>query len=145
MEFLKTAWDKVIAIGAGIGGFIAGLYGGWDVSMWVLVGIMAIDYASGLVVAAMGKSGKSESGGLDSNVGWKGLARKFLTLLLVLVAAMVDRVLGDGAAFRTMACWFYIANEALSILENTALAGVHWPEGLKKALEQMKAKSEEIE
>lgn len=145
MDFFKEAWDKIILMGAGIGGFVAGLYGGWDVSMWVLVGIMAVDYISGLMVAAMGKSGKSEGGGLDSNIGWKGLARKLITLLLVLVAAMVDRVIGNGAAFRTMACWFYIANEALSVLENTALAGVPYPDALKQALEQMKAKGSSTE
>lgn len=146
-NFLQTAWDKVLGALAIVGGLLAGLYGGeLDVSMYVLLGLMVVDFASGLIVAAMGKSPKSETGTLNSNTGLKGIGKKIMILLLVTVAALVDKVLGGGnAAFRTMACWFYIANEGLSVLENSALAGVPWPDGLKKALEQLKTKDKDQE
>lgn len=92
----------------------------------------------------MGRSGKTDGGGLDSKVGWEGLLRKGMILLVVLVASLLDRVVGgEGWMFRNMACWFYIANEGLSILENSSLARVPWPEGIKKMLEQMKKKEAE--
>lgn len=138
-EFLVRSWAEIIKVCAAIGGFFSGLYGGWDLAMTVLVCCMAIDYISGLIVAAMGKSKKTEGGGLDSKIGLHGLLRKGMIMLIVLVAALLDKIIGsDGAMFRSAACWFYIANECLSILENSSLAGVPWPEALKKALEQMK-------
>jgi toxin secretion/phage lysis holin len=135
-------WDNIIKWLAGAAGVVAGLFGGWDTMIMVLVACMAIDYLSGCVVAAMGKSMKTESGGLDSKVGFIGLAKKMMIILAVLLGALVDRVIGQPV-FRSMVIWFYIANEALSILENLALAGVAFPAGMKKALEQIKSKNDE--
>lgn len=107
--------------------------------MYVLLVLMAIDYVSGVIVALMGKSAKSNGGGLDSKIGFVGLARKGLMLLVVLVAAQMDTALGtEQAIFRDATCWFYIANEGLSVLENLALAGVPFPERIKHLLEQTK-------
>lgn len=133
-------WDNIVKWLAAAAGVVAGLFGGWDTMIMVLVACMVIDYISGCVVAAMGRSQKTESGGLDSKIGFIGLAKKMLILLAVLLGALVDRVIGQPV-FRSMVIWFYIANEALSILENLALAGVAFPEGMKKALEQIKSRN----
>ena len=145
-EFLQSAWADILKGLAAAGGFVLGLYGERDVLMTVLVCCMAVDYLLGLVVAVMGRSRKTENGGLSSEIGFKGLLRKGVILMMVLLASLVDRVLGAGSnAFRTMACLFYIANEGLSVIENSALAGVPWPEKLKNALEMMKSNKEEKE
>lgn len=134
---MDKMWERSVRLAAACAGAAVGLLGGWDVLLQVLMVLMAADYASGLAVALMGKSRKTAYGGLSSKVGAAGLARKGLMLLVVLVAAMVDRALGAGSAMcRDAACWFYIANEGLSILENLGLAGVPYPQRLKKLLGQ---------
>lgn len=138
MDFLKTAWDKVVIGAVAVGGFLATTLGGWDITLRVLLICMAVDFVTGLIVAALNRSGKTEGGGLDSRAGAKGIAKKVLALLIVVLATAIDSAIGEGAVFRDMVCWFYIANEALSILENTSLAGVPWPPKLKEALEQLK-------
>lgn len=134
-----TTWDRVVKLLAGIAGAIFGAFGGASPVMYVLLALMGIDYASGIIVAIMGKSIKTNGGGLDSKIGFNGLARKGLMLLVVLVAAQMDHALGaQQAVFRDAACWFYIANEGLSVLENMALAGVPFPEKIRHLLEQTK-------
>ena len=134
---METVWDKVLKVIATICGAIAGAFGGWDKLLIVLVIMMAIDYVSGVVVAWMGKSNKTEYGGLSSKVGAQGLLKKGLMMLVVLVAALLDRAMGGQAAVcRDAACWFYIANEGISLLENLSLAGVPFPEKIKELLGQ---------
>ncbi len=134
---MNRIWDKAVRGMAALGGAVAGLLGGWDPLLRVLVVLMAADYLTGLLVALMGKSQKTEYGGLSSKVGAMGLARKGLMLSVVLVAAMMDSVIGTGSAMcRDAACWFYIANEGISILENAGLAGAPYPEKLKQLLGQ---------
>ena len=135
------SWDKVVKTIAAIAGAIAGLFGGFDVMLQVLVGAMIIDYITGWIVAILGNSIKTASGHLDSNIAWKGLLKKGLALLVVLLGAMLDRAVGQQV-FRNMVVWFYIANEGLSILENLALAGVPFPSSVKKMLEQMRDKND---
>lgn len=137
-------WDKVVKSLAAIGGAIAGAFGGFDTMLLVLVAFMAVDYVTGLVVAWMGKSHKSDNGHLDSKVGFVGIARKGLMMLVVLVGALLDKAMGtETSVFRDMVIWFYLANEGLSLLENLALAGVPFPARLLKALEQLKEKNED--
>ena len=141
--FLQNIWTNIVKSVAAAGGFVLGLYGKWDVLMTVLVCCMAVDYVLGIIVALMGKSPKTENGGLASDIGFKGLLKKAVIMMLVLLASLVDMAIGTGAnSFRTMACLFYIANEGLSVIENSALAGVPWPEKLKNALEMMKTKDD---
>ena len=136
---MDTIWDKVLKVLAAAGGAIAGAFGGWDKLLMVLVAMMAIDYASGVVVALMGKSDKTEYGGLSSKVGAIGLAKKGLMMLVVLVGALLDRAMGGGASVcRDAVCWFYIANEGLSLLENLMHAGVPFPAKIKELLGQKK-------
>lgn len=137
-------WDKLVKVLAAIGGAVAGVFGGFDTMMIVLVAFMVIDYATGMLVAWMGKSIKTETGHLDSKVGFIGLCKKCLMLIFVLMAALLDRAMGtDAAIFRSMVIWFYIANEGLSVLENLALAGVPFPRRIRQALEQLRDKNDE--
>lgn len=136
---MQTLWEKITKILAVLGGAVAGAFGGWDALLSVLVAMMAIDYVSGVLVAWMGKSTKTEYGGLSSKVGAQGLLKKGMMMLVVLIAALLDSVMGtEQAICRNAACWFYIANEGLSFLENLAIAGVPFPERLKELLGQKK-------
>lgn len=138
-----NAWDKIVKGVAAACGAVAGLFVGYEKMMIVLLCCMAIDYATGLVVAALGKSQKTETGHLDSKIGFAGICKKALMLLVVLMAALLDKAMGtEGAVFRAMIVWFYVANESLSILENLSLAGVPFPAKIKDALEQLKAKND---
>ena len=136
---MERLWEKIVRGLAALGGAAAGLLGGWDPLLRVLTVLMAVDYLTGILVALMGKSPKTEYGGLSSRAGAAGLARKGLMLCVVLVAAMADSAAGTGASVcRDAACWFYIANEGISILENAGLAGAPYPEKLKQLLGQKK-------
>ncbi|MBP3647988.1 MAG: phage holin family protein [Clostridia bacterium] len=134
---MDKVFDKTIRVLAAAGGAVAGALGGWDALLRVLVWMMAADYASGVIVAVMGRSRKTDYGGLSSKVGAAGILRKGLMLMVVLAAALLDSAMGDtNAMCRDAACWFYIANEGLSLLENLGLMGVPFPEKLKLLLGQ---------
>lgn len=130
---METVWKHVLRMAGALGGAISGVLGGWDATLRVLIVMMAADYLSGLMVAAMGRSTKTDYGGLSSKVGFVGLAKKGLMLLVVLVATMLDEAVGM-AICRDAACWFYIANEGLSLFENMSLVGVPFPEKIKELL-----------
>ena len=126
------------------GSFIAGLFGGFDASMVTLLAFMGVDYVTGLIVAAAGKSRKSENGGLSSKIGLKGLAKKCVVLLLVLVSARLDITLGTSY-IRDAVCIGFIVNELLSIIENAGLLGVPLPKALKNAIEILQVKNNKEE
>lgn len=137
---IKNAAIGVLAV---IGSAVAEALGGWDMALQVLIGFMVIDYATGWLVAAVWhKSGKSKSGALSSDAGFKGLVKKCVVLAVVWMGAMLDRVTG-GNVVRTAVCMFFIANEGLSILENTAIMGVPYPAFVKNMLDAMKQSAEE--
>ena len=119
-----------------VGSFIAALFGGLDSALATLLIFMGVDYVTGLMVAAAGKSPK---GKLSSKVGWKGLAKKCVILLLVLVAARLDVVLGTSYV-RAGVCIAFLCNEVISILENAGLIGVPLPAALKKTVELLQKK-----
>lgn len=132
----------VTAVGVA-GGFIASLFGGWDAALTTLLIFMGVDYATGLVVAGVfHKSQKSEDGALESRAGWKGLCRKGVTLLVVLVACRLDMVTGS-TFIRDATVIAFIANETISIVENAGLMGVPIPEVVVKAIDILKQKSDE--
>ena len=130
---MEQIWRGFVKGTVALGGAVAGAMGGWDAALKVLVAMMVIDYASGLIVAFMGKSNKTDYGGLSSKVGAVGLAKKGLMLCVVLVAALLDTAMGT-AMCRDAACWFYIANEGISVLENLNLVGVPFPAKLRELL-----------
>ncbi len=121
------------------GSFIAGLFGGFDASIVTLLIFMSVDYITGLIVAAVNKSPKSKNGGLSSAIGLKGLAKKCVILMLVLVAARLDFTL-DTSYIRDAVCIGFMANELLSIIENAGLLGVPLPAALKNAIEILQSK-----
>ena len=125
------------------GGAVAAAFGGWDAAMAALMVCMAVDYISGSLVALVfHRSNKTESGAYDSRYGWKGLCRKGLMLLFVLVAVRMDALLGADYV-RDAVCIGFCVNEVLSIVENLGLAGVPMPEVVVKALEQLQEKGKE--
>lgn len=108
------------------------LFGAWDTALIVLVSFMAVDYGTGLIKAYINKV-------VSSDVGLKGIARKSLILAVLICAVLLDRLINSGTwVFRTLVCYFYIANEGISLLENCAQLGLPVPEGLKDALVQLK-------
>ena len=130
-----------ICTGFGIvGSLIAGVFGGWDTSIRALLIFMAVDYLMGLACAGIfRKSPKTESGGLQSKAGWKGLCRKVATLALVIVAAQLDSVL-QTSYIRDAVCIAFMVNELISMIENVGLMGVNFPEPLKKAIDLLQKK-----
>lgn len=126
-----------------IGSSIAAAFGGWDAAMITLIIFMAVDYLTGLIVAGVfHNSPKSEGGTMESKAGWKGLCRKGMTLLIVLIAARLDMLLGTGF-IRDAVIIAYIANEAISIIENAGLMGVPIPAAIRKAVEVLQQKGEQ--
>ena len=131
---MENVWKTIVKVVLTVGGAVGGALGGWDPLLSVLIGMMAADYISGVIVAAMGKSQKTEYGGLSSKVGWIGLAKKGMMLLVVLIGTLLDGALGVDAMCRDAVCWFYVANEGLSLVENLNLMGVPFPEKIKEIL-----------
>ena len=128
-----------------LGASIASLFGGWDTAMVTLLIFMAIDYISGLIVAAVfKKSPKTETGALESRAGFKGLFRKGMTLLIVLIACRLDLVMHTNF-IRDAVVIAYIVNESISIIENTGLMGIPVPKAIIKAIDILKRKEDEKE
>lgn len=125
-----------------VGGAVASLFGGWDAAIQTLILFMGIDYITGLIVAGVfHKSQKSESGTLESHAGWKGLCKKGVSLLIVLVACRLDLVMGS-TFIRDAVVIAFIANETISIIENAGLMGVPIPAVITNAIEVLKKRAE---
>ena len=125
-----------------IGGFIASLFGGWDAALVTLIIFMGIDYSTGLIVAGLfHNSEKTPGGGLESRVGWKGLCRKGVTLLVVLVACRLDLMIGSNF-IRDAVIIAFVVNETISIIENAGLMGIPIPTAIMRAIEILKNKAE---
>lgn len=129
-------------IGA-VGSAIASAFGGWDASFSTLLIFMAIDYMTGLLVAGVfHASPKSENGALESKAGFKGLVRKGLILVIILVACRLDLLLGVNY-IRDAACIAFIINELISMIENFGLMGVPFPETVRNAIELLQKKGDD--
>ena len=128
-------------IGA-IGGGIAALFGGWDSALVTLIIFMGIDFATGMITGAMGKSEHSKTGKLNSKAGWYGLAKKCSILMLIIVAVRLDILLNTNYV-RDAVCIAFCVNELLSIVENTSLMGIPYPEPIRKGIEVLQNKVKE--
>lgn len=136
---MKEYVGALVGIAAGV---LSWLVGGFDTPILALLICMGADYATGLIVAGVfHASPKTSGGGLDSRVGWKGLARKFVTLLIVVVANLADLMLELGY-IRDAVIAGFCANECISILENAGLMGIRIPKALGAALEKLSQEAE---
>jgi len=123
-----------------VGSGIASLFGGWTASLTTLVVFMGLDYVSGLLVAGVfHNSPKTDTGALESRAGFKGLLRKMMILVFVLVGRRLDLAMGTTCV-RDAVCIAYMANELLSIVENAGLMGIPIPEPITGAIELLKKK-----
>lgn len=130
------------ALGA-VGSFVANFFGGWDLGMQTLLIFMVVDYITGLIVAGVfKKSSKSATGGLESKAGWKGICKKGVTLLFVLIAHRLDLVIGTSY-IRDAVIIAFVANELISIIENAGLMGVPIPKVITKAIDILQDKAKE--
>ena len=128
-----------------VGGLISAAFGGWDAALTTLIIFMGLDYFTGLICAGVfHKSKKSNTGALESNAGFKGIIRKGVQLLVVLVACRLDMLMGSQFIKDAVVIAF-IVNETISIMENAGLMGIPMPKAIKKAIDILKAKDEELE
>ena len=136
MNKLQIIYNTVAAV---IGAVVGFLFGEVTGLFWALLAFMALDYITGVIIAIVNKK-------LSSEVGFKGLAKKFLILVFVAVGHILDAyVLGDMAVAMTAVMLFYIANEGVSLVENAALLGLPVPKKITDILEQIKNKSDKEE
>lgn len=127
-----------------VGGFIAMVFGGWSDALATLMIFMGVDYVTGLIVAGIfKKSKKSESGALESRAGFKGLCRKGVALLIVLVAVRLDIIM-HTTYIRDAVVIAFIANESISIIENAGLMGVPIPGVIAKAIDVLRKDSDSV-
>ena len=142
MEKVSSAKITLLTVIGAIGSFIANLFGGWTNDLATLVIMMGIDFLMGLLIAAVWKkSEKSKTGALSSWSAWKGLCRKGVSLLFVLIAYRLDLALGVNY-IRTAVIIGFIINELISITENAGIMGVPIPGVITKAIDMLKQKSE---
>ena len=134
--FMKETFCLIAGV---VGGFIAAIFGGWDSALVTLIVFMGVDFFTGVVTAAMGRSKHTDSGGLSSKAGWIGLAKKVCTLLLIAVAVRMDILLGT-TYIRDAVCISFCLNELLSIIENATLMGIPYPPVIKKAIDVLQTK-----
>ena len=127
-NYINYIKGVVISVGTGLTWFL----GTWDMALKVLVCFMVLDYITGVLRAYVNKE-------VSSAIGLKGIARKTVIFIVLIVAVLLDRLLNTGNwVFRTLICYFYIANEGISLLENCAGLGLPIPDKLKEALSQLK-------
>ena len=145
MEKTNVVKTTLITIIAAIGSGIANILGGWTSDLVTLVIMMAIDFTMGLLIAAVWKkSGKSENGALSSWSAWKGLCKKCVSLLFVLIAYRLDMAIGVDY-LRTAVIIGFIVNELISIVENAGIMGVPIPSAITKAIDILRKKEGEAD
>ena len=132
---IDLIWAKIQVAITAIGGWIGWFLGGVDGMLIALIVLMALDYLSGVMCAIVDKK-------LSSAIGFKGICKKVLILMLVGVANILDEhVVGSGAVLRGAVIRFYLSNEGLSLLENAAYLGLPIPDKLREILAQLHERS----
>lgn len=142
--------EKIVQTLAAIAGAVVSFFSGIPPIMWVLIAVMSLDYVTGLICGAMGKSPKTKNGGLSSETAFLGLMKKVLILCVVLLASLLDYAVSTGAGVQFAAvagatCLWFIASEGVSIIENAAEIGVPIPTVLTRALEIMQNKQDDTD
>lgn len=138
---------KITEALAAAGGAVISFFTGLPPIIWILLAVMTLDYITGLMCGAMGRSPKTENGGLSSSTAFEGLLKKVLIICIVGLAALVDHAIAASAGIEMSAvtgacCLWFVASEGLSVLENAAAMGVPIPKVLMRALEIMRQKGE---
>lgn len=136
---ISTLKEKVCtAIAAFCSGTIATALGGWDSALEILMIFIIIDYVTGVGAAIKNKA-------LRSDIGFSGILKKGCILVVIIVAVQLDRIMGNHSAlFRTSTCFFFIANEGLSILENVDEIGLRLPTFIRKMLEKLQNNNDDV-
>ena len=125
LNFIKVCFTA-------IGGYLGYVLGGHDSFLYALIAFVVIDYLTGLMLAIIRKE-------VSSSIGFKGIFKKIMVFLMVAIGHTIDAYLiGNGGAIRTAVIFFYISNEGISILENSANIGLPVPSKLKEILVQLK-------
>ena len=136
---MRSIWTGIQIAFSAIGGFIGWLLGGFDGFLYALIAFAVIDYITGVMCAISDKR-------LSSEVGFKGICRKVLIFVLVGIGNLVDvYVLGEAGVLRTAVIFFYLSNEGVSLLENSAHLGLPIPQKLKSVLAQLHNRNEKEE
>lgn len=139
---MKTGICSVVGA---VGAAFASFFGGWSSGLTTLGIFMAVDYFSGLMVAGVfHNSKKTDSGALESRAGWKGLCRKCMTFVFVLIAYRLDLIFNTNY-IRDAVVIAFVANELISIVENAGLMGLPLPDVIKKAIDILQDKVKEGE
>ena len=129
----ENVFGGIVAVA---GTVVSAFLGGWDVALKVLIFCMIADYVTGLFGAIKSKS-------VDSEVMFWGGIRKGIVILVIALAVLLDELLGnDAPIFRTLALYFYIGREGLSIIENLGVLGVPLPAFVAKVLGQLQEKGD---
>lgn len=133
---MKEFWSTIQAVFVAVGGWLGWFLGGCDGLLYALIAFAVVDYITGVMCAISDKQ-------LTSKVGFKGICRKVLMFLLVGIANILDvQVIGTGSVLRTAIIFFYISNEGVSLLENSARLGLPIPQKMKDVLAQLHDRSE---
>ena len=109
--------------------------GGWDMAIEILLWMIVLDYLTGVFKAIFNKK-------LSSEVGIRGVIKKVGYLIIVAVAVMLDRIIGDTGAIRNIVIFFFVANEGISLVENWVAMGLPMPKVIIDTLEQIKQKGD---
>lgn len=131
-------WDTIVkSVSGAIGAIVGFMYGEINGLFIAIIALMVLDYITGILCAIVTKT-------LSSEVGFRGLVKKFVILIVIAVGHLVDAyVIGTGSAVMSAVMLFFAANEGISILENAAILGLPIPQKLKDVLEQLKDKDKE--
>lgn len=143
-----NAWDKIVKGLVAAVGAAASFFVGVPTVVWILLIVMSLDYLTGLACGAMGRSPKTETGGLSSKTAFVGLMKKTLILSVVALAALLDWAVSASAgisfaAVKGATCLWFIASEGVSITENAAELGVPIPGIIKQMLEVFRKAGDE--
>lgn len=123
-------------ISAIIGGWLGWFLGSFDGFLYTLIALVIVDYITGVVAAGIRHE-------LSSEVGFTGIAKKIMIFAIVGVANVLDHhILQQSSVLRTMAIFFYVANEGMSVVENADKIGISVPQPLRKILKQLKEDNE---
>lgn len=134
MKLMEKYFNAIVTV---LATFFTYIFGSWDLALQVLIVFMILNYGTGVLYAYLTDQ-------LNSEVGFKGLVKKCMILVVLIIGVMLDRIVGNGTwVFRTLVAYFYIANEGISLLENVGNIGTPIPNKIRNALEQLNKDDEE--